>query len=77
MAEPPFLTLCPPPKTCSVIDHEERSRFLDALDGSQYKVSAGGSLSNSLVALVGGADHDSLHCSFSFIIHTDKHPHSE
>jgi len=43
----------PPPqkKTCSVIDHEERSRFLDALDGSQYKVSAGGSLSNSLVAL--------------------------
>ena len=34
-----------------VIDHEDRGQVLRALDGCSYKVSAGGSLSNSLVAL--------------------------
>eukprot|EP00239_Pterosperma_sp_CCMP1384_P006425 CAMPEP_0197854406 /NCGR_PEP_ID=MMETSP1438-20131217/24621_1 /TAXON_ID=1461541 /ORGANISM="Pterosperma sp., Strain CCMP1384" /LENGTH=477 /DNA_ID=CAMNT_0043469135 /DNA_START=134 /DNA_END=1563 /DNA_ORIENTATION=- len=31
--------------------HKERGKILDALDGSDYKLSAGGSLSNTLVAL--------------------------
>ena len=34
-----------------VVNHEERGRVLRALDGKSYKVSAGGSLSNTLVAL--------------------------
>ena len=34
-----------------VVNHEERGRVLGALDGKSYKVSAGGSLSNTLVAL--------------------------
>lgn len=37
--------------TRKVIDHEERGQVLRALDGRSYKVSAGGSLSNTLVAL--------------------------
>ncbi|XP_002978840.2 uncharacterized protein LOC9658999 [Selaginella moellendorffii] len=35
----------------TVIDHEQRGKVLQALDGRSYKVSAGGSLSNTLVAL--------------------------
>ena len=35
----------------TVVGHEERSHVLRALDGESYKVSAGGSLSNTLVAL--------------------------
>lgn len=34
-----------------VVGHEARGRVLSALDGGSYKVSAGGSLSNTLVAL--------------------------
>jgi sugar/nucleoside kinase (ribokinase family) len=34
-----------------VVDHEERGKVLQALDGKNYKVTAGGSLSNTLVAL--------------------------
>eukprot|EP00850_Spirogloea_muscicola_P001737 SM000006S19502 [mRNA] locus=s6:1135001:1136387:- [translate_table: standard] len=34
-----------------LVDHEERGAVLRALDGCSYKVSAGGSLSNTLVAL--------------------------
>jgi sugar/nucleoside kinase (ribokinase family) len=34
-----------------VVDHEERGRVLGALDGHSYKLAAGGSLSNTLVAL--------------------------
>lgn len=34
-----------------VVNHEERGKVLRALDGNSYKVSAGGSLSNTLVAL--------------------------
>lgn len=37
--------------TRKVVNHEERGNVLRALDGSTYKVSAGGSLSNTLVAL--------------------------
>jgi sugar/nucleoside kinase (ribokinase family) len=34
-----------------VVNHEERGKVLRALDGRSYKLSAGGSLSNTLVAL--------------------------
>jgi sugar/nucleoside kinase (ribokinase family) len=34
-----------------VVDHEERGSVLGALDGQSYKLAAGGSLSNTLVAL--------------------------
>ncbi|KAH8954768.1 hypothetical protein BDL97_08G098800 [Sphagnum fallax] len=34
-----------------VVDHEERGQVLGALDGHSYKLAAGGSLSNTLVAL--------------------------
>lgn len=34
-----------------VVNHEERGKVLRALDGCSYKLSAGGSLSNTLVAL--------------------------
>lgn len=34
-----------------VVDHEERGQVLRALDGCAYKLTAGGSLSNTLVAL--------------------------
>lgn len=34
-----------------VVNHEERGRVLRAMDGCSYKAAAGGSLSNSLVAL--------------------------
>jgi sugar/nucleoside kinase (ribokinase family) len=34
-----------------VVDHEERGKVLQAIDGKNYKVTAGGSLSNTLVAL--------------------------
>ncbi|XVE62315.1 hypothetical protein DITRI_Ditri06bG0108300 [Diplodiscus trichospermus] len=37
--------------TRKVVNHEERGRVLQALDGCSYKAAAGGSLSNSLVAL--------------------------
>lgn len=37
--------------TRKVVNHEERGRVLRALDGTTYKLSAGGSLSNTLVAL--------------------------
>ncbi|XP_031259470.1 uncharacterized protein LOC116117589 [Pistacia vera] len=37
--------------TRKVINHEERGRVLQAMDGCSYKAAAGGSLSNSLVAL--------------------------
>jgi sugar/nucleoside kinase (ribokinase family) len=37
--------------TRKVINHEERGRVLRAMDGCSYKAAAGGSLSNSLVAL--------------------------
>jgi sugar/nucleoside kinase (ribokinase family) len=33
------------------VNHEERGRVLQAMDGCSYKAAAGGSLSNSLVAL--------------------------
>jgi sugar/nucleoside kinase (ribokinase family) len=33
------------------VNHEERGKVLRALDGRNYKLSAGGSLSNTLVAL--------------------------
>lgn len=46
-----------------VVNHEERGRVLQAMDGCSYKAAAGGSLSNTLVALarlgsrsVGGSD---------------------
>eukprot|EP00271_Cylindrocystis_brebissonii_P008481 TRINITY_DN22831_c0_g1_i1.p1 TRINITY_DN22831_c0_g1~~TRINITY_DN22831_c0_g1_i1.p1 ORF type:complete len:650 (-),score=88.88 TRINITY_DN22831_c0_g1_i1:497-2446(-) len=44
----------------TVVDHEARGRVLRALDGNSYKVSAGGSLSNTLVALarLGMGDFD-------------------
>lgn len=34
-----------------VVNHEERGRILRAMDGRSYMAAAGGSLSNSLVAL--------------------------
>jgi sugar/nucleoside kinase (ribokinase family) len=37
--------------TRKVVGHEERGKVLRALDGRHYKLSAGGSLSNTLVAL--------------------------
>ncbi|KAL1564299.1 hypothetical protein AAHA92_06657 [Salvia divinorum] len=37
--------------TRKVVNHEERGRVLRALDGCSYKAAAGGSLSNTLVAL--------------------------
>ncbi|XP_068649479.1 uncharacterized protein [Aristolochia californica] len=37
--------------TRKIINHEERGRLLRALDGQSYKAAAGGSLSNTLVAL--------------------------
>lgn len=37
--------------TRKVINHEERGRVLRAMDGCSYKAAAGGSLSNTLVAL--------------------------
>lgn len=37
--------------TRKVVYHEERGRVLRAMDGCSYKAAAGGSLSNSLVAL--------------------------
>ncbi|KAK2977224.1 hypothetical protein RJ640_028429 [Escallonia rubra] len=37
--------------TRKVVNHEERGRVLRAMDGCTYKAAAGGSLSNSLVAL--------------------------
>ncbi|XP_022158905.1 uncharacterized protein LOC111025364 [Momordica charantia] len=37
--------------TRKVVNHEERGRVLQAMDGRSYKAAAGGSLSNSLVAL--------------------------
>lgn len=49
--------------TRKVVNHEERGRVLRAMDGCSYKAAAGGSLSNTLVALsrlgrqsVGGRD---------------------
>ncbi|KAL7242861.1 hypothetical protein ACSBR1_015289 [Camellia fascicularis] len=44
--------------TRKLVNHEERGRVLRAMDGCSYKVAAGGSLSNSLVALARlGARH--------------------
>ncbi|CAL5366501.1 unnamed protein product [Camellia sinensis] len=41
-----------------LVNHEERGRVLQAMDGCSYKAAAGGSLSNSLVALARlGAHH--------------------
>lgn len=37
--------------TRKVVNHEERGKVIQALDGCSYKVTAGGSLSNTLVAL--------------------------
>ncbi|KAG6424802.1 hypothetical protein SASPL_115222 [Salvia splendens] len=37
--------------TRKVVNHEERGRILRAMDGCSYKAAAGGSLSNTLVAL--------------------------
>lgn len=37
--------------TRKVVNHEERGRAIRGLDGCSYKVTAGGSLSNTLVAL--------------------------
>lgn len=37
--------------TRKLVNHEERGRVLRAMDGCSYKAAAGGSLSNSLVAL--------------------------
>ncbi|GAB2264931.1 hypothetical protein Dimus_000002 [Dionaea muscipula] len=37
--------------TRKVVNHEERGKVLQAMDGCSYKAAAGGSLSNSLVAL--------------------------
>ncbi|KAG9452149.1 hypothetical protein H6P81_005053 [Aristolochia fimbriata] len=37
--------------TRKIINHEERGRILRAMDGQSYKAAAGGSLSNTLVAL--------------------------
>ncbi|XP_028789075.1 uncharacterized protein LOC114745100 [Neltuma alba] len=37
--------------TRKVVNHEERGKILQAMDGCSYKAAAGGSLSNSLVAL--------------------------
>lgn len=37
--------------TRKLINHEERGRVLQAMDGCTYKAAAGGSLSNTLVAL--------------------------
>ncbi|XP_072960812.1 uncharacterized protein [Typha angustifolia] len=49
--------------TRKVVNHEERGRVLRAMDGCSYKAAAGGSLSNTLVALarlgsrsIGGPD---------------------
>ncbi|CAL5324424.1 unnamed protein product [Camellia sinensis] len=44
--------------TRKLVNHEERDRVLRAMDGYSYKAAAGGSLSNSLVAL---ARHGSRH----------------
>ncbi|KAG0502198.1 hypothetical protein HPP92_002270 [Vanilla planifolia] len=45
--------------TRKVINHEERGRVLRAMDGCSYKAAAGGSLSNTLVALarLGSVSH--------------------
>lgn len=37
--------------TRRLVNHEERGRVLQAMDGCSYKAAAGGSLSNTLVAL--------------------------
>lgn len=37
--------------TRKLINHEERGKVLQAMDGCSYKAAAGGSLSNTLVAL--------------------------
>ncbi|CAL5324426.1 unnamed protein product [Camellia sinensis] len=51
-----------------LVNHEERGRVLQAMDGCRYKAAAGGSLSNSLVALARLGAHSprwrpSLECS--------------
>jgi len=43
--------------TRKVINHEERGRVLRAMDGCSYKAAAGGSLSNTLVALARLGSH--------------------
>ncbi|KAL2649586.1 hypothetical protein R1flu_017714 [Riccia fluitans] len=46
--------------TRKVVNHEERGACISALDGCSYKLNAGGSLSNTLVALARlGAGHNS------------------
>ncbi|KAL0299832.1 UNVERIFIED_CONTAM: hypothetical protein Scaly_2903800 [Sesamum calycinum] len=49
--------------TRKVVNHEERGRVLRAMDGCSYKAAAGGSLSNTLVALarLGGQPIGALH----------------
>lgn len=37
--------------TRKIVNHKERGRVLQAMDGCSYKAAAGGSLSNTLVAL--------------------------
>eukprot|EP00897_Mesotaenium_endlicherianum_P010966 jgi/Mesen1/9899/ME000070S09183 len=63
-----------------VVDHEERGRVLQALDGCSYKVSAGGSLSNTLVALarlgaVPGAHLPRLHVAMTGSVGSDPLGH--
>ncbi|GFP84918.1 uncharacterized sugar kinase slr0537 [Phtheirospermum japonicum] len=59
--------------TRKVVHHEERGRVLRAMDGCSYKAAAGGSLSNTLVALarLGGAQTPSLSIAMAGSIGSD------
>ncbi|KAK1307459.1 hypothetical protein QJS10_CPA10g01152 [Acorus calamus] len=61
--------------TRKVINHEERGRVLRAMDGCSYKAAAGGSLSNTLVALarLGGPsiDNPGLHVAMTGSVGSD------
>ena len=61
--------------TRKVVNHEERGSVLQAMDGCSYKAAAGGSLSNTLVALsrlgrqsIGGPD---LHVAMAGSVGSD------
>lgn len=59
--------------TRKVVNHEERGRVLRAMDGCSYKAAAGGSLSNTLVALarLGGRSGPDLNVAMAGSVGSD------
>lgn len=57
--------------TRKVVNHEERGRVLRAMDGCSYKAAAGGSLSNTLVALARLGGHSSLNVAMAGSVGSD------